>query len=207
MVRISQKPGEKQKKAAPEIKKPSRVFTEYYSSIILILITILIGAGYFVIKPKIDEYKDLRAHSESLRQNIKNEQTYLAGLRRSVNAAQSIAPGVLEKVDQALPRSFSIPKTIVLINSAATASNVSVSSIVFSPETESRAKKTSLQSVQMTLNVSAPDYAALKNFLNTLEASLRLIDIQMLTVSDFSEGQASFSLQLRTYYYPKDETK
>jgi Tfp pilus assembly protein PilO len=206
-VKPDKEPAEPKKDEAPKFKKPSRIFTEYYSSIILILITVLLGAGYFVIKPKIDEYKALKAHSESLRQNIQNEQTYLSGLRRSVSAAQSIAPDVLSKVDEALPRTFSIPETLVLMNRAALTNQVEVSSVVFSPVVGKKTTKTNLQTMQLTLNVAAPDYIALKQFLNTLEVSLRLIDIQMLTVSDFSEKGASFSLQLRTYYYPGDTKK
>jgi Tfp pilus assembly protein PilO len=200
-IKPNKEPSDANEKA-PKIKKVSRIFTEYYSSIILILITILVGAGYLVIKPKIDEYKDINANAESIKQNVENEQSYLAGLRRSVAAAQSIAPGVLDKVDQALPRKFSIPETLVLMNRAAISSNVKIANIVFSPVAEKSGKKSNLQGMQITLNVSAPNYLALKQFLNTLEISLRMIDIQMLTVSDFTEEGANFSLQLRTYFYP-----
>jgi len=202
-----QKKPKPQKEEAPKLKKPSRIFTEYYSSIILILITALVGAGYLVIKPKIDEYKAIRANSQSIVSNIENEQTYLSGLRRSVSAAQSIAPGVLDKVDQALPRAFSIPDTLVLMNRSAKSSKVEISSIVFSPVADKSKKKSDLQSMQLTLNVKAPNYVALKNFLNTLEVSLRMIDIQMLTVSDFTKDGTNFALQLRTYYYPSADQK
>jgi Tfp pilus assembly protein PilO len=197
----TKEPGQKTAEV-PKIKKPSKIFTEYYSSIILLLITALVGAGYLVIKPKIDEYKAIQANSELIKQNVENEQTYLAALRRSVSAAQSISPDVLTKVDKALPRSFSIPETLVMLNRSAMAANVKITNIAFSPVSDKVVSKTGLQSIQLTLNVSAADYRALKNFLSILEASLRMIDIQMLTVTDFTEAGASFSLQLRTYYYP-----
>ncbi len=194
---------------APKIKRPSKVFTEYYSSIILILITLLVSGGYLVIKPKIDEYKALRANIETLKQNIDNQSGYLAGVSRSVSAAESISPQVLERVDRALPRSFSIPETLVLLNRAAEASSIEVSGIVFSAGNGrgSGVEKTDLQSVQMTVNVSAPSYQSLKLFLNTLEVSLRLFDVQMITISDFKEGKAAFSLQLRTYYFSGGSAK
>ncbi len=192
---------------APKIKKPSKVFTEYYSSIILILIAMLVGAGYLVIKPKIDEYKAILATSESIGMNVENEQSYLSALKRSVSAAQSISPDVLSKVDKALPRTFSIPETLVLMNQTSQASNVELTNIVFSPTDTKGAKSTSLQSMQLSLSVNAPNYLALKHFLNTLEVSLRLIDIQMLTVSDFTENGTDFSLQLKTYYYPSTTAK
>ncbi len=188
---------------APKIKRPSKIFTEYYSSIILILITLLISGGYLVIKPKIDEYKALRSNIDNIKQNIENQQSYLAGISRSVSAAESISPQVLARVDRALPRSFSIPETIVLLNRAAETSSIEVSSIVFSPGNgkSETGKKTDLQSMQMTINVTTPNYQSLKLFLNALEISLRLFDVQMITISDFKEGKASFSLQLRTYYF------
>jgi Tfp pilus assembly protein PilO len=194
---------------APKIKRPSKVFTEYYSSIILILITVLVSAGYLVIKPKMDEYKDLRANIQTIGQNIENQRNYLSGISRSVAAAQSISPDVLSQVERALPRSFSIPEILVILNRAAKASSIEVGSIVFSAGNARgpAIEKNGLQSVQLTLNVSAPSYQSLKQFLNTLESSLRLFDVQMITVSDFKEGKAAFSLQLRTYYYAGGSAK
>jgi len=202
--KITESPKEK----VPKVVRPSKIFTEYYSSIILILITILVSSGFLVIKPKIDEYKALRANSDSLRQSIQNEGEYLAGLSRSVAAAEALDDTVLKQVDSALPREFSIPQTLVLINRAAKESSIKIASVVFSPETaktDMKDKNSQVKSMQMTLNVTADNYQSLKQFLNSLEVSLRLIDIQMLTVANFTDGKANFSLQMRTYYFPGKE--
>ncbi|MFZ6015975.1 MAG: type 4a pilus biogenesis protein PilO [Patescibacteria group bacterium] len=180
-------------------KRPSKIFTEYYGSLILLLLALLVGAGFFVIKPQIDEYKDMRAYTESLRQETNNENTYLAGLKRSVAAAQTIAPGVLEKVDKALPHHFRIPEMLVHMGNAANAANVEIGSISF--DAPSGVISKGLQEVNVTMTLKADGYTSLKKFLHELEVSLRIIDVQTITVSGFGTDSASFSLQMTAYYY------
>lgn len=188
-----------------------RLLTDYYGSVVLLLIATLIGAGYFVIKPKLDAYKMLNANIEGLKQRLVQEQGYLEALNRSVAAAQTIAPDVLQKVESALPRVFTIADMLVLLERKAAAYRVELQgvSFVFPTETQNRSTGSSVrsikpQTVKLNLKMRAQDYFSVKNFLESLELSLRILDVETLSVSEFKEDGTSFSVQIRTYYFPSE---
>lgn len=183
-------------------KRPSRIFTDYYGSVFLLLIAVYVAAGFFFIKPKIDENKQIEADTKALNQQINNDKSYFDGLSGSVAAAQSIAPDVLTKVDQALPHEGSIPDLLVQLSAAAAGTNVTLSNVVFEGAGKTPAAGGAIQTVNMTLTVSARDYATLKSFLRVLETSLRIFDIQTITVAGFGGDKVNFNLQLKSYYYP-----
>ncbi|MBU2566333.1 type 4a pilus biogenesis protein PilO [Patescibacteria group bacterium] len=182
-------------------KRPSRLFTHYYGSIILLLISVLIAAGFLIIKPKIDAYKNIHSQILSTQNNIDAERQYYDGLSRSVAAANTIDSEVLDKVDRALPREISIPEMLVQVEQASKSNGVSVSSISFE-QTTTKKNENGLQPVGMTMAVKAGSYQQLKSFLNSLETSLRIMDLQLLSVAQFDEKGVSFTLQMQTYYYP-----
>ncbi len=184
-----------------KIKKPSKMFTHYYGTMILLLLALLVAAGFIVIKPKIDEYKGVTSSIQDVQLQAENEKQYFDSLSRSVGAAQTIDPSVLEKVDLALPREPGIPNLLVQMDQAAKANKVKVASITFSAE-DKKAATGKVQGLNMTMTVEAQDYQALKNFLSSLELSLRVIDIQNLSINSFSKNSAVFSLQMKTYYFP-----
>jgi len=193
------------KKTPPKLKRPSKVFTEYYGSFILLLIALLVAAGYVVIKPKIDDYKSISAETRSKQQEIEAQRTYLEALSRSVAAAQTIQPDVLEKVEQALPRKFDIPELLVQLDEVSKTHNAKITSVTF----DSGDKKTETagpKPINLTLAVEAENYAGVKNFLNGLELSLRLFDVQSIALSGLDKDKVNFSLQMRTYYFPSGGT-
>jgi len=189
------------------IKRPSKIFTDYYGSLFMLMIIVYAGAGYLLIKPKIDFYKMTDGQTQASRQTIENEKGYFDSLTRSVSAAQSIDAAVLDKVDLALPRTASIPDMLVQLGAAAAANDVALSNIVFEGTTKAAAKNTAVQPVNITLTVSAKDYPAFKRFLLDLEKSIRLFDVQSINFTMSPEGKVSFNLQLKTYYYSPAMTK
>lgn len=183
-------------------KRPSRIFTDYYGSAFLLLIALYVAAGFFFIKPKIDDGKQIEADTRATQRQIENDKSYFDGLSRSVAAAQGIAPDVLTKIDQALPHEGSIPDLLVQLSAAAADTNVTLSNVVFEGTGKTPAAGGSIQTINMTLTVSAKDYATLKSFLRALETSLRIFDIQTVAVAGFGGDKVNFNLQLKSYYYP-----
>lgn len=194
------------KKAEDAIKitKPLKIFTDYYGSVFLLLIASYVALGFLVIKPKIDSNKELEYQIMSTQQIMNNDNSYFEGLSRSVSAAKSIDPVVLKKVDLALPRSAGIPDLLVQLSAAAEVNNVTLSNVVFENSSEAVAVQAigGVKTVNATLTVTARDYATLKKFLSTLETSLRIFDVQTVTISGFDQGKVNFSIQLKSYYYP-----
>ncbi|MBU0540135.1 hypothetical protein KKF59_04360, partial [Patescibacteria group bacterium] len=105
-------------------KHPSKLLTEYYSSLFFLLILLFLGASIFVIKPKLDEVKQTNAAIASSLDKLSSETVYLNSLEGSVAAAGAISPAVLDKVDSAMPREAEIPELLVLFSSAAERDNV-----------------------------------------------------------------------------------
>ncbi|MHB8831359.1 MAG: type 4a pilus biogenesis protein PilO [Patescibacteria group bacterium] len=199
--------GQRTPDVGPKPKRPSKIFTDYYGSVFLLLIAAYVAVGFFVIKPKMDDNKQLEAQARGIRKEIENDRSYFDGLSRSVSAAQSIDPIVLQKVDQALPHAASVPDLLVQLSSASAFSGVTLSNIVFENAAKAPGGGTASTPINITLSVAAKDYTALKKFLNTLETSLRIFDVQTIAVSGFGEDMINFNLQLRSYFYPTAAAK
>jgi Tfp pilus assembly protein PilO len=189
------------------IKRPSKIFTDYYGSLFMLMIIVYAGAGYLLIKPKIDFYKMTDAQTQASRQTIDNEKGYFDGLTRSVSAAQSIDTSVLDKVDKALPRTASVPDMLVQLGAAAAANNIMLSNIVFEGTNKAGAKGTAVQPINVTMAVAANDYQSFKNFMQDLEKSVRLYDVQNINFNMSPEGKVNFNLQMKTYFYAPAPTK
>jgi len=193
---------EKVQASTPEPKKPSKLFTDYYGSVILLLIALLVAGGFFVIKPKIDEYKAAKANTEFIRLQANDENNYLEAISRSVAAAQVVSPDVLQKTERALPQAASIPDVLVQMEQAAAASNVKLKNISFDAGDKKQAASQGIKPLNITLMLDARDYGSIRRFLTLLEYSLRLMDVQAINASGFGQEQVNFSVQIRTYYYP-----
>lgn len=183
---------------------PSRLFTEYYGSLCLGLM-LLFGAGVgLVLKPKFDVLRQVNAEIGNQAQIFEGEQRYLTSLETSIAAAESIAPGVLADVDQALPREARIPELLVLLDRASQQNQVRMLNVSFaetaSGQAATRATTSTMSELGVTLTVQAPDYLKLKRFLRDLERSLRLIDVTGIHVA-IGGAETSYALQLKAYTY------
>lgn len=209
-VEAPQQPSQKQEdKKTPSVKTPSKLFTDYYGTIFLLLIALYVAAGFFVIKPKIDYNKQLDVDTQALRQEIENEKFYFDGLSRSVAAAQAISPEVLDRVDKALPREVSVSELLVILSGAARISQVELNNLVFENSSAVVPGTKGPLPLNITMSVGANNYLEVKNFLRVLETSLRIFDVQNINVTGLDQEKTNFSVQLKTYYYPtvKEATK
>lgn len=199
----------KEEQKIPAVKTPSKLFTDYYGTLFLLLIALYVMAGFFIIKPKIDYNKQIEVDTLALRQEIDNEKIYYDGLSRSVSAAQAISPEVLEKVDKALPREVSVPELLVILSSSAKISQVELNNLVFDDSTTPVPGTKGPVPINVTMSVTANNYLEVKKFLQVLETSLRIFDVQNINVMGLDQEKTNFSLQLKTYYYPtvKEEVK
>lgn len=188
-------------------RKPSKIFTDYYGSVFLLLMAAYVAGGFFFIKPKIDLGKQIDAETRGLKEEVENDKMYFDGLSGSVAAAQSVAPEILTKVDQALPREASVPDLLVQLSSAAAGTGVVLSNIVFEGVSKVPVSGGGVKPINLTLTVSARDYATFKNFLRALETSLRVFDVQTISFSGFGTDKVNFNLQIKSYYFPTSTEK
>lgn len=188
-------------------KKSSRFFTEYYGVAFLFLIAAFVVTAVFVHRPLITQIKMINAETQGKLAEAQAERSYLSSVEASVAAAQSIPPGVLKDVDQALPTSQNLPSLLVQFGSAALSNNVRIDTISFSESVASNGLEAGLPSgmiapLDVSLSVRAASYFEMKRFLADIESSLRIMDILSMTSSGSEEGgESSYSIQLRTYSY------
>ncbi len=205
-----QKPEETSKEKPPKQKRPpSRFWAEYYGPVFLFLVALFIVAGFFLLRPLILEYKQLRADATAASLRLEGERGYLDSLLRSIAAAQTIPPETLADVDEALPREIGVPKLLETLARLAEADQIRLSSVQFSASKDGvpmvpagGGAGAQVGGVDISLSVEAPNYAATRRFLNAIERNLRVFDIQTIAVSsDPSSGRQTYSIQLRTYTF------
>lgn len=187
-------------------KHPSKLLTEYYSSLFFLLILLFLGAAIFVIKPILDEVKTTNAAVSSSLEKLASENAFLNSLEGSVAAAEAISPDVLDKVDSALPREAEIPELLALFSSAAERDNVKIMNVNFAearaPKTARAASATStIYGITVNLSVAAMNYPQIKRFLKSIEKNLRIMEIEGISVAGKGE-ESVYAIQLKTYFYP-----
>ncbi len=189
---------------APLAKPPSKLLTDYYGSLFFCLVLIFIGASFFVLKPKLDEVKTTNAQISTSLQQLQQNHEYLNSLEQSINAAQTIAPDVLHRVDQALPREQQIPQLLLLLSETADRDGVKLPSVSFSDTSLAvHSATSSITELGINLTATAQNYPQIKKYIRDLEVSLRLLDITGINVSisNASGKETAYSLQMKTYIY------
>lgn len=199
----SEDTAEERKETPGKTVKPSKFFVEYYGSVILLLIAILVGAGFLVIKPKLDGWKGMRTQTQTMRDQAENDRRYYEGLSRSVSASEGIDAETLAKLDKALPRTPLISDMIVEMGQLADGTGVKVNSISF--EAGKTVSTSGLQTLNFNMALEAIDYRSMKNFFAALEKNLRLTEIQTLSFSSTDKGATTFTVSAKVFYYPTDQ--
>jgi hypothetical protein len=214
------KSGTRQKGVGHEKRKtPPPIFTHYYGAFFLFIVAAFLGAGYFFLVPRYSFMTTISAETKSVAATLEEEQRYLDALNRSITSAEAIPKDVLGRVDEALPdNDAGIPKLLVTMSSIAKQSNVKLGSIQFSPGAPSPSTdpvaKLVLVPTKITTTVTTNGYQAMRTYLTNLEQSLRLIDVDSITVSASNaskktdtgatggeevESQYSYALALTAY--------
>ena len=192
-------------------KHPSRLFTDYYAPIFLLLVTVALFVGFVLLRPLVMEYRESQGTIANTAMLLKDEQGYLDSLRQSILAAQTIAPQTLQDVEEALPQQPDVPKLLVMMSTLAQVNNVDLSNVQF---TVSRAAAQEgdafggLETVDIGINVASLGYAGTRRYLDALERNLRLLDVGVISLQpsgamDSADGRWSYGLQLRAYSLPQ----
>lgn len=183
----------------PAVKKPSKLFTEYYGSVFMLMVLTFLVITALILKPKLDDVKTTNAQITSVLGNLENERGYLNSLEQSISAAKTISPTVLEQVDRALPRAQGVPELLVLFGETSDRDGVKISSVTFS-DTAFGGSTSTVKELNVNLLVTAQNYPQIKKFIRDLEVSLRLLDITGINVTT-QDKDSAYALQLKTYVY------
>lgn len=191
----------------------ARLFISYYGSLFLLVVGIFLIVGFVVLRPLLETFKALGAEAAAAQEQLSDERAYLDSLNRSIAAAQQIPAETLADVEEALPSEPGIPELLAALSTIAETYNVQLSSVQFSAPREdagrgqsATSRGTPVQFVEISMNLSSPNYAATRRYLDAIERNLRLFDVQTISVAP-GQGETGqvYSIQLRTYLLPPSQ--
>lgn len=191
------------------IQQLSQRFLLYATLTVLIVLT----AGFVaVIKPKIADIRTLGiARLEQTRAQRDGVAESLRFTRSIVESYRVINAQDIEKVRSVLPTSADLPAMFIQVEAIALSAGLRLSNVSFTLATPGRsgassetAKETSpgFQQLQVTFTVAGGrGYASLKNFLSTMESSVRLLDVQSLSYNPVKAGEEeTYTINAISYY-------
>jgi len=181
-------------------------------TLIIICFFLILLIGFFLIWPKYQDLGDLKLEIEGKETELQYLEEYFSKLNQLSQELKKYEVQ-LSKIDFALPSDSSLA-LLSLINFLQKASSQnglvfkefsSFSIILPKPPTGTPGPvepepPSNIKEIRLNFEV-AGSYSALKNFLNTLEKSAKLIEIENISFSFGEEEIFSFSLRIKTHSY------
>lgn len=179
------------------------------TSIIILAVFLL---GYFVL---LEKYNDLR----SFRFQIEQKKLDLEDLRESFTSLSNLDEELKEyeseisRISSALPADADIPSVANFIQEISKENELTIESLEFGQDVSSRSSRSSTKTVQAIEGASDikennfslslfGSYSDFKNFLSSLEKSVRIIGIKEMTFSSLTGSlNFTFDLELKVYSY------
>ena len=197
------------------------IFLNGYFNIILAagLVIFLLVAYFFVLAPKYQTTLAVIKDSIGQKQILYNAQNKkLADLKAISALYKKIDPNDLRKFNSVLSDKYVKESLFGEIEDIINQNGFIVNSISINDLNDLNNQSTpgaaspeagavsispvpGLGEIDVTLSLSALDYAGFKNLLKVFETNLRLFDVSRI---NFSSSDNSASLTLRTYYYQKN---
>jgi len=180
------------------------------SNIMIIIAICSIGGIIFggnILLPKYQDFQDLNKEIKGKERVLQYKEEYYRNLQAVETDIRKYEPE-LAKIDIALPDDPSIPSLFDFLQRSCSQSGLVINSMgSFSIAASSR--YTGLQDVSLSLGVSGP-YESLKNLLNVLEKTSRLMDVESISFSPLADEQGSksqskdlfgYQLAIKVYSY------
>jgi len=174
-------------------------------------IVAIIAIGFFLIWPKYQKLESLKIDIENKELELRQTEDYFAKLERTAEDLKEYQDQ-LSKIDLALPNDSSFA-AISLINFVGNASDTNglilkklKSFSITSPKLPAQASgvpaqpQSKVKDVSVDFEVSG-SYFALKNFIQTLENSAKIIEVENLSFSVEKEEVPSIDLKIKTFSY------
>lgn len=170
--------------------------------ILALLIVVVIVAGYFLIKSRIDNVAILRPQVSEKEQLVLSKEKELKDLAE-IETLYNQAKRRIEDIPHILPKGDQIPELLIQLDALAKESGLGMTSISITPGAEEEG------ALYKTLNISVAvtgSYDNLKKYLDKVEKNMRIMDV---TSIDFSatpvvpEGPVdvfSYTINIKTYY-------
>lgn len=168
----------------------------------VILLVAIIGVAYLMVTPEWNKYalnKTQLATAQTQNSDAKKAKEDLDSFIKSFKEHQ----GDIAKVSSALPiKSPELPNLLFIIQDAAKANGVVLSSFVINdsdPQNEKASSDNSIQSTSISFSANS-SFSAFKNLVLRLENSLRIMDLGHINLKVDDNGVLLFQISFQTYY-------
>ena len=169
--------------------------------IIGISLALFLIVGVVLTWPKYQNLKNIQIQLENIKTEFRYRDDYYQNLRSLSQKLQEFEVE-LAAIDSALPldsSSAALSFSNFLLKTSS--ENGLILQTIGSFSLSSLTGKTNIQIISIPITVSG-SYSSLKNFLNTLEKSARIIEVNGISFSSpGEEGLFGFSIQIQTHSY------
>jgi len=170
--------------------------------IILIILVCLFAlsalGGYFLCWPKYKEFQTKKSEIEIKDEEIRLKEEYLSILKTFSERLLKYSEQ-LSKIDSAFPVN---PSPALMFNFFQKASSENGLILTETNTSTEQSPEGRIQETSFSISVSG-SYSAFKNFLSTIYASSRIIEVKSINFSSEEEGRDlfNFNLELKTQSY------
>ena len=176
------------------------ILGENFASVLALAGIIIFLAAYFVyFRAEIGklsangEYDSLRYEKE-----LSARSEAFKNIKDSLAVLNSISKSDKEKIDRFLPSSPDEPSIVASVSTIVRDSGMVLLSLDAKSDSELKQSVVpGLKAIDVTLGFGGGDYTSLKNFFESLEKNLRLMDVESFA---YSPGSNAYSIRLRAYY-------
>ncbi len=188
---------------------------DYFNLVVVFIVIVFLLASYYVlIRPKFEAtLVSIRDNITQQEQFYQNQRQKLADLQAAAALYHKVGDIDINKVNSILPDEYAKEKIFGELEDILIQQGIMLNSIKLTKGGESTsgepmaAQDTRILDIpnsdrvgviEVEMNLSATDYASLKNLLPILESNLQLIDVQSL---DFSPAEKTANIIFYTYYF------
>lgn len=179
---------------------------------ILLFVTLLLGV-YF-LWPKYTQFEKLKDEISKKELDLQQEQNYFLNLQK-ISTDLENHKEALEKVNSALPEKYSLPSLMNFFQAKASESGLILGGISraivgsratveeeVAGEAEAEKERLGVKIQEIYLNLKFTGYlSSFENFLETVEKSARIMEVETISLGTEEEGLAEFSLLIKVHSY------
>jgi len=172
--------------------------------IIALILFVTLLLVYFLVMPEYNTFKSLQVELGEKKAEYNAEYDYYAAIDVTYFGLQDRADDI-KKIDNALPETPELGRTIYYLQKTATDNNLIVKNLFLSKSSQSvspsgNINNSNVKDIIFSMNLLG-EYPALGEFIMSLEKSSRLFEITDISFSSPSGPPYNFSLQIKTHSY------
>ncbi|MCD6500489.1 type 4a pilus biogenesis protein PilO [bacterium] len=164
----------------------------------ILLFLTLILVTYFLL-PQYQKFKNLTDQVEKKRAEFSQKEKYFSNLKQISENLKDYQTSLL-KIETALPQDLSLSDLLNFLQKISAENGLLLKNVVQAKESKMEAKGilAKVKETYFNLNLIG-SYASLKGFLQALEKSSRLIEVESVFVDETDEGLPKYNISIKVH--------